>query len=187
MQPNNGMTSFNPHIFKAFYDWMLENHATPHLVVNADKPGVLVPREFVHQNLIVLSISPLATRDFSIESWGISFGARFHGQEMQVQVPYSAMRELYSVEHGVSYPLALWLMEDSAVQEYVEQFDEQKGAAEFVPVQPQTAAPAPAPAAESPKDEDSGPSFSILSDDSALDDSDNKGRPEEPHDPQQPQ
>ena len=33
------MSSFNPYIFKAFYDWLIDNEITPHLLVNAEVKG----------------------------------------------------------------------------------------------------------------------------------------------------
>lgn len=113
------MTSFNPYIFRAFYDWLVDNQITPHLVVNADKPRVEVPREYVNHHTIILSISPQATRDFHIGTHGITFSARFSGQERFVSVPFQAMQELFAVETSMSYPIGLWMgmQEDESVEE----------------------------------------------------------------------
>lgn len=117
-QNSRKMTSFNPYIFRAFYDWLVDNQITPHLVVNADKPRVEVPREYVRRHTIILSISPKATCDFHIGSQGITFSARFNGQERFVSVPYRAMQELFAVETSMSYPIGLWMgMENESEDE----------------------------------------------------------------------
>ncbi len=159
MAQTKKMTSFNPHIFKAFYDWLLENDITPHLVVNADLPGVVVPREFVHQHVIILSISPLATRDFIIHSTGITFMARFHGVEQQVVVPFRSMQELFAVETSISYPIALWLADDQS-QDETEQGagipdKDGEGVTSFSPL-------TTAGVREIPTAEDKVPSFTVL-------------------------
>ena len=40
------MTSNRPYLLRAFFDWIVDNECTPHLVVNADFPAVQVPTQF---------------------------------------------------------------------------------------------------------------------------------------------
>ena len=40
------------------FDWLLDNDLTPHLVVNANIPHVMVPMQFVQDGQIVLNIAP---------------------------------------------------------------------------------------------------------------------------------
>lgn len=173
------MTSFNPHLFRAFYEWLVENQITPHLVVRANVPGVEVPLEYVHQNMIILSISPTATRNFNIDRDGISFTARFHGMEELVVVPYKAMQELFAVETSQSYPIDLWLTDTGndglntllipgfeGMEEGEHAPEDQQGGAQFAPLKytgkvstPDKNGSAERPSAE--KDEPL-PSFSVL-------------------------
>lgn len=37
------LTPRRPYLLRAFYDWLLDNQLTPHLVVDVTLPGVLVP------------------------------------------------------------------------------------------------------------------------------------------------
>ena len=37
------MTPSRPYLVRAFYDWLLDNDMTPHLLVNAEVPHVQVP------------------------------------------------------------------------------------------------------------------------------------------------
>ena len=47
------MTSNRPYLLRAFFDWIVDNQCTPHLVVNADFPNVIVPTQFVQDGQIV--------------------------------------------------------------------------------------------------------------------------------------
>jgi len=42
------MTSNQPYLLKAFYDWIVDNELTPHLVVDATMDNVRVPLQFVN-------------------------------------------------------------------------------------------------------------------------------------------
>ena len=54
------MTPSRPYLLRAFFDWLLDNDLTPHLVVNANIPHVMVPMQFVQDGQIVLNIAPRA-------------------------------------------------------------------------------------------------------------------------------
>ena len=58
------MTSNRPYLLRAFYEWIVDNDCTPHLVVNADFPSVQVPTQFIQEGQIVLNISPSAMTNF---------------------------------------------------------------------------------------------------------------------------
>ena len=94
------MTSNRPYLLRAFFDWIVDNECTPHLVVNADFPAVQVPTQFVQDGQIVLNISPSAVTGFSLDMEQLSFNARFGGQPMQVYVPLGAVLAIYARENG---------------------------------------------------------------------------------------
>ncbi|STQ08926.1 stringent starvation protein B [Enterobacter cloacae] len=48
-----------PYLLRAFYEWLLDNQLTPHLVVDVTLPGVLVPMEYARDGQIVLNIAPV--------------------------------------------------------------------------------------------------------------------------------
>ena len=54
------MNSSRPYLIRALYQWIVDNDCTPHLLVNADYPGVQVPSKFVSDGQIVLNVSPTA-------------------------------------------------------------------------------------------------------------------------------
>ena len=158
------MSSFNPYIFKAFYDWLIDNEITPHLLVNAEVKGVLVPQSYVRNGKIVLSISSRAVRNFSIDQKDISFYARFNGQDEFIVIPYNAMLDLIAVENEIRYPLEMWLTPDPEDEEGEQEgSDDNDNVVGFSTVDDST------DEADEQKDEgekkDSGPSFTILKDD----------------------
>jgi len=94
------MTPNRPYLLRAFYDWIVDNDCTPHLVVNAEYPAVQVPMQFVQDGQIVLNISPSAVTHFDMDNQQLSFNARFSGQPMQVYVPMGAVLAIYARENG---------------------------------------------------------------------------------------
>ncbi len=95
------MNPSRPYIARGLYEWILDNDCTPHLVVNADAPNVLVPRQFVQDGQIVLNVLPSAVRDFNMSDTEISFSARFGGVPMQVRVPYAALMAIFAKENAI--------------------------------------------------------------------------------------
>ncbi|MEQ9210531.1 MAG: ClpXP protease specificity-enhancing factor SspB, partial [Pseudomonadales bacterium] len=41
------MTPSRPYMLRALYEWILDNNATPHILVNAMHSGVQVPQDYV--------------------------------------------------------------------------------------------------------------------------------------------
>lgn len=96
----DNMTSNQPYLLRAFSDWIIDNGLTPYIVVEADLPGVEVPRQFVKDGQIVLNISPSACVNLNVGLDGVAFQARFSGQPMQVFVPSIAVSAIYARENG---------------------------------------------------------------------------------------
>ncbi len=96
----DNMTSNQPYLLRAFCDWIVDNGLTPYIVVDADLPGVEVPRQFVKEGQIVLNISPSACVNLKVGLEGVAFQARFSGQPMQVFVPSIAVSAIYARENG---------------------------------------------------------------------------------------
>lgn len=95
------MLTSRPYLARALYEWLLDNEQTPYIVVDAGKPHVKVPQQFVQNGQIVLNIAPAAVRDLMIDNAAVTFGARFSGQPMQVVVPMDALIAIYARENGV--------------------------------------------------------------------------------------
>ncbi|OOZ37427.1 ClpXP protease specificity-enhancing factor [Solemya velesiana gill symbiont] len=94
------LSSNRPYLIRALYDWLVDNGLTPHLLVEADREGVVVPTQYVEDGKIVLNISPTAVRGLELANEMISFNARFGGSPMDVMVPPVAVLGIYARENG---------------------------------------------------------------------------------------
>ena len=94
------MTPSRPYLLRAYYDWLLDNDLTPHLLVNTLEFGVEVPQEFVQNDQIVLNIEPSAVAAFHMDLSAVSFNARFGGVPRDIHIPMSAILAIYARETG---------------------------------------------------------------------------------------
>jgi stringent starvation protein B len=94
------MTSTRPYLIRAFYDWIVDNHCTPHVVVNANFEGVEVPKEYVQNSQIILNIAFSAAHGLKLGEDAIEFQARFGGKVRQVYAPHAAVLAIYARENG---------------------------------------------------------------------------------------
>ncbi len=94
------MTPRRPYMLRAFYEWMVDNDLTPHLVVSADLPGVKVPLEFVQDGQIILNVAPRAVGNLELGNDAVMFNARFSGRPHSIIVPMYAVQAIYARENG---------------------------------------------------------------------------------------
>lgn len=94
------MTPNQPYLLRAFYEWIVDNDLTPHIVVNAMLEGVDVPTEHIKGGQIVLNISPSACGELLIQNDWISFKARFSGVARELFVPVPAVLGIFARENG---------------------------------------------------------------------------------------
>lgn len=94
------LTPRRPYLLRAFYDWLLDNQLTPHLVVDVTLPGVNVPMEYARDGQIVLNIAPRAVGNLELANDEVRFNARFGGVPRQVNVPMFAVLAIYARENG---------------------------------------------------------------------------------------
>lgn len=94
------MTARRPYLLRAFYEWLLDNKLTPHLVVDVALPGISVPMEFARDGQIILNIAPHAVGNLELGNDEIRFNARFGGIPRQVRVPVAAVLAIYARENG---------------------------------------------------------------------------------------
>lgn len=95
-----GMLSSRPYLLRAVHEWIVDSNLTPHLLVNAEKPGVDVPPSTIQDGRVVLNISPGAVRDLIIDAELVTFVARFGGVSQSVAVPVAAVEAIYARENG---------------------------------------------------------------------------------------
>jgi stringent starvation protein B len=89
-----------PYLLRAIYEWTSDNKLTPYLLVNAEEPGVTVPRQHVQDGQIVLNIAPHAVHQLLMDNDAVSFSARFGGVSQQLYIPMYAVLGLYARENG---------------------------------------------------------------------------------------
>ena len=94
------MTSSRPYLLRALLDWISDNGLTAHLLVDATRPEVLVPTQFVQDGKITLNIGPAAVQGLEMGNEAITFSARFAGRPMQVHVPVAAVLAIFARENG---------------------------------------------------------------------------------------
>jgi stringent starvation protein B len=94
------MTSHRPYLLRALAEWIADNGMTPHLLVDATKPGVKVPPSAVKEGKVVLNIAERAVARLMIDNEEVTFSARFNGVSYQVRVPIFAVLAIYSRETG---------------------------------------------------------------------------------------
>ena len=94
------MTPSKPYVVRAIYDWIVDNNCTPHVLVDADVEGVVVPVDYVNEGQIVLNISPTAVVSLHLGNDVIAFSGRFGGVHMEVFLPLPSVLGIYARENG---------------------------------------------------------------------------------------
>ncbi|MEO6172233.1 MAG: ClpXP protease specificity-enhancing factor [Arenimonas sp.] len=94
------MTSNRPYLLRALYEWINENDMTAHLLVDATREGVQVPRHAVKDGRVVLNIAPRAVAHIDLNNREVRFMARFGGVSQSVIVPMAAILAIYALETG---------------------------------------------------------------------------------------
>lgn len=94
------MNSSRPYLVRALYEWIVDNDCTPHLLVNAEYPGVQVPAGFASDGQIVLNASPSAVRHLHMDNQAVSFEGRFGGVAHTLYIPSEAVLAIYARENG---------------------------------------------------------------------------------------
>lgn len=94
------MTSNRPYLLRAIHEWINDNGLTPHLLVEADAPGVRVPQSAIKDGRVVLSVAPRAVARLEIGLDSVRFMARFSGVSHPIEVPMAAVLAIYAQENG---------------------------------------------------------------------------------------
>ena len=81
------MSGVFPYLIRAYCDWIEDSNLTPHILVDCEKTGVVVPEGLTNEGKIVLNISSSATENRLITNDFISFKARFSGKPQKPLCP----------------------------------------------------------------------------------------------------
>jgi stringent starvation protein B len=98
--PPPAMTSHRPYLLRALYEWIADNGMTPHILVDAQQPGVQVPTHAVKDGRVVLNIAERAVAKLQLDNESVRFTARFGGVSHPVSVPIAAVLAIYARETG---------------------------------------------------------------------------------------
>jgi stringent starvation protein B len=93
-------TMQRPYLLRAMHEWMTDNDLTPHIVVDVEAEGVVVPTEFAKDGKLVLNVSYSATQNLVISNDFAEFEARFGGVPRRLQIPIAAITGVYARETG---------------------------------------------------------------------------------------
>ncbi len=94
------MSPSKPYLLRALHAWIADNGLTPHLIVDANAPGLDVPVAAGADGKLVLNVGPDATRNLEMGNESVSFNARFSGTAQTVFLPMSAIIAIYARENG---------------------------------------------------------------------------------------
>ena len=94
------MSSVVPYLIRAYCDWIEDSGLTPHILVDCENTGVVVPKGLAKEGKIVLNISSSATESRLITNNSISFKARFSEKSQKIIVPCEAVLTIYAQESG---------------------------------------------------------------------------------------
>ena len=100
------ITPMRPYLFKAFYEWCVDNQLNPYINVQTNYPGLRIPEQFFDQPKLALCIRPDAVVNWFMDDVGISFTTRFNKVPHQVFIPFGALTEIYSKVIGTILPFA---------------------------------------------------------------------------------
>jgi len=88
----------NPYLLRAMHQWMSDSGHTPHIIVDATRPGVQVPAAHVKDGRIVLNVSLSATQHLTLGNDSVEFNTRFGGRVYHVKAPVDAVLGIYARE-----------------------------------------------------------------------------------------
>lgn len=94
------MTSNKPYLIRALYEWLVDNDATPYIMVDTTVPGVMIPPGIDNDGQVVLNIAMRAVQGLDLANDHITFSARFGGVNHHLYLPMRAVMAIYSKEDG---------------------------------------------------------------------------------------
>ncbi|HEX7917183.1 ClpXP protease specificity-enhancing factor [Rudaea sp.] len=94
------MTSNRPYLLRAIYEWIADNGMTPYILVDANAPGVKVPKSSIKDGRVVLNVAARAVAQLELGADRVRFMARFAGVSQAVEAPISAVLAIYAQENG---------------------------------------------------------------------------------------
>ena len=94
------MTSQKPYLLSALYEWILDNHLTPYIVLDVHTKNVRAPMQYAKEGKIVLDISAKAVHNLTMDNHYVNFKARFGAATSEIYAPINAVLAIYAHENG---------------------------------------------------------------------------------------
>ena len=85
---------------RAIYEWALDNGFTPQVLIATDRSDVVVPKQYVKDNQIILNIHPQSVSGLDLGDELLWCSTRFSGKPMEITAPVSAVLAIYARENG---------------------------------------------------------------------------------------
>ncbi|WP_423910805.1 ClpXP protease specificity-enhancing factor [Candidatus Spongiihabitans sp.] len=98
-QQNPSLTT-KPYLMRAIYEWALDNGFTPQVLIATDRSDVVVPKQYVKDNQIILNIHPQSVSGLDLGDELLWCSTRFSGKPMEITAPVSAVLAIYARENG---------------------------------------------------------------------------------------
>jgi stringent starvation protein B len=111
------MTPSRPYLLRALNQWIIDNSMTPHIVINANYNGVVVPREHVENGQIILCIAPQAVHGLEMANSYMSFAAKFSGVSREIYLPIMSITAIYAEENRKGMVFADEIYETSETED----------------------------------------------------------------------
>jgi len=94
------MTPSKPYLVRALYEWILDNDATPYILVDAGNELVRIPPGIATDGKVVLNLAPQAIQNFEMTNDYVAFSARFSGVSQDIYCPVASLLAIYARENG---------------------------------------------------------------------------------------
>ncbi len=92
------MRSPRPYLVRAMIDWIVDNGATPYVVIAADAEGAESLLDYATDGRLVLNVSAKATRNLVVGSDTLEVDCRFRGRPVHVSAPVGTVVAVYAHE-----------------------------------------------------------------------------------------
>lgn len=99
-------TSKKPYLLRAMYEWLVDNDFTPHILVDANEPGISAPPSAIRDGRVLLNIAPAAVFGLNLGNDLVSLRASFSGSQREVSFPMNSVLAIYAredVQQGIVF------------------------------------------------------------------------------------
>lgn len=122
------MTSNKPYLIRALYEWLVDNDATPYIMVDTRHDQVMIPPGIDKDGQVVLNVAARAVQNLELANTHIAFSARFGGVSRDIYIPIPAVMAIYSMEDGEGMMFAEPTSAEQGVSPVLQDKDGQKKA-----------------------------------------------------------